>query len=89
MASSPLIVERELRVTLPGGAAFAAREWSAAGATPDAAPDALRVVLAHGWLDNAASFDILGPALAARLGARVVAPDHAGHGRSAHRGAAA
>lgn len=40
-----------------------------------------RVIALHGWLDNAASFDILAPL----LNADVIALDLAGHGRSYHR----
>lgn len=37
----------------------------------------------HGWLDNAASFDVLAPLL---RGCRVIAPDLPGNGQSDHRG---
>lgn len=41
------------------------------------------VILAvHGWLDNAASFDVLGELLSDYC---VIAPDLAGHGHSSHR----
>lgn len=36
----------------------------------------------HGWLDNAASFDVLAPLLPER---RIIALDLPGHGRSSHR----
>ena len=64
----------------------------------DAASPA-RLLLVHGWMDNAASFGLcqckkhtdeapaalgLGARLAHELGAYVVAPDLIGHGRSDH-----
>ena len=57
------------------GARLAWREWGAAHEPP--------VLALHGWLDNAASFDVLAPLLE---GCRVIAPDLPGHGLSDHRG---
>ena len=63
------------RFQLPG-LALAAQEWGTSGGLP--------ILAAHGWLDNAGSFDLLAPALA---GAHVVALDLAGHGLSDSRSA--
>lgn len=46
-------------------------------------------VALHGWLDNAATFSRLAPALVTALGIRVVALDLPGHGHSPARGAQA
>ncbi len=59
-----------------GDMSFAAKRWG-----PD---DGLPLMALHGWLDNAASFDVLAPMLA-RF--QVVAVDLAGHGKSSHRSA--
>ncbi len=53
---------------------YAAKAWG----DPNNQP----VLALHGWLDNAASFDVLAPKL---TDAYVVAPDLAGHGHSSHR----
>ncbi|MDE2156173.1 MAG: alpha/beta hydrolase [Xanthomonadaceae bacterium] len=51
-----------------------AQVWGDAAATP--------LLALHGWLDNAGSFALLAPLLAARY--RVIALDLPGHGHSAH-----
>ncbi len=45
-------------------------------------PEGTPVLCLHGWLDNAASFAVLGPLL---TGCYVVAPDLTGHGQSQRR----
>lgn len=63
----------ELRVTTAFGE-LAALQWGDAEAPP--------LLALHGWLDNAASFTLLAPLLAAHR--RVIALDMPGHGHSAH-----
>ncbi|TCV96102.1 epoxide hydrolase [Luteibacter rhizovicinus] len=64
---------RETKIQTPS-LGIAAQEWG----DPDAPP----LVMLHGWLDNAASFDLLAPHLAKRF--RVIALDLPGHGHSDH-----
>lgn len=67
------MIAKELSFDI-GDMRYAARSWGDQQNAP--------VLALHGWLDNAASFDVLAPKLA---GAYVVAPDLAGHGHTSHR----
>lgn len=75
--------ERNLRVH---GLQLATKVWRIRAT----GPVRHHVLALHGWLDNAASFDRLAPALLrAGLDAEIVALDLAGHGLSQHRPEAA
>jgi pimeloyl-ACP methyl ester carboxylesterase len=69
------VTPRERRFTLQGRT-LAGTEWGDSSGTP--------LLAAHGWLDNAGSFDLLAPLLD---GCYVVALDLAGHGLSDFRSA--
>tara|TARA_B110000503_G_scaffold104576_1_gene155971 strand:+ start:65 stop:928 length:864 start_codon:yes stop_codon:yes gene_type:complete len=58
------------------GLTFTAKEWGSPGYTP--------VIALHGWLDNAASFDLMLPFMSDM---HVIALDCAGHGGSSFRSA--
>ena len=62
----------EIRLTLPS-IEIAGKVWGEAGGLP--------VIGLHGWLDNAATFDLIGPRL---QGVHLVALDLPGHGLSGH-----
>ena len=73
MSASPAVAARERRFELPG-LSLAAAEWGE--------PPGVPVLAAHGWLDNAGSFDLLAPLL---RGCHLVSLDLAGHGASDFR----
>jgi pimeloyl-ACP methyl ester carboxylesterase len=66
-------VAEQREFALPG-LTLAAQVWGRAGDLP--------VIAAHGWLDNASTFDLLAPRL---QGCEIVALDLAGHGGSGPR----
>lgn len=78
---------REMSFTLPG-ITLAARVWGRVTANE-------RIIALHGWLDNAATFDLVAPFLVSNVSGNednercVVALDAAGHGWSGHRPAGA
>src|SRR5690554_515903 len=66
---------QEISIQVPG-LTIRAKVWGPEDGRP--------VLSAHGWLDNAGSFDALAPMLE---GLRIVAFDFPGHGHSSHRAA--
>ncbi|TPX42906.1 hypothetical protein SeMB42_g02279 [Synchytrium endobioticum] len=73
----------QLSIPVPSGITLRAKAWGNPPAN-DAEAAAKAIIAAHGWLDNAGSYDLIAPMLAAR-GAYMVCLDLAGHGRSDHR----
>lgn len=68
---------------LPDGSTLAALSWGKKSNKTSSSSFPYRLLCIHGWLDNAASFHLLAPALAASIsGLHIVAIDLPGHGRS-------
>ena len=70
-----LAIGMSLRITTTSGLYHGALRWGSGNAK--------KVIAWHGWLDNAATYNYLGPVLAEQ-GYDVIACDHLGHGRSSH-----
>jgi len=64
-------------VELPSGLVIEGKRWSA----PNDTVDALPIIALHGWLDNCATYNLLGP----EIDGDVYAVDLIGHGASSHR----
>jgi pimeloyl-ACP methyl ester carboxylesterase len=77
-------VGKDLIIPCSDGIELAARHWSPLHDTGDDSRKE-RIILLHGWLDNAASFNLLAPKLNSALNAEIVALDLPGHGFSAHK----
>ena len=73
-----MVAAKEISLALPGALRLAGKAWGSPTQSN------LRVLAVHGWMDNANSFDRLGPALASASNAHVVAIDLLGHGNSDH-----
>jgi pimeloyl-ACP methyl ester carboxylesterase len=70
------VYAKEITLKLVTGMRLAAKCWGPQNGE-------LKVLALHGWLDNAATYDGLGPILASN-GIRMVCIDSVGHGRSPH-----
>jgi pimeloyl-ACP methyl ester carboxylesterase len=68
------------RLNIVGGLKIGYKEWGIPSADVSK-----RIIALHGWLDNANSFNILGPYFANK-GYHMIAIDHLGHGHSDHLG---
>ncbi|KAI8821280.1 Alpha/Beta hydrolase protein [Fimicolochytrium jonesii] len=82
-ASIPSAPREESFLVRAGTLRIQVKRWGKKGGVP--------ILALHGWLDNANTFDRLIPYLLAHhndesgVGLDIIAPDFAGHGRSAHR----
>jgi alpha-beta hydrolase superfamily lysophospholipase len=81
--SSALNQATDIIINCTDGIEIAAKKWPAP--RPDDSKE--RILLLHGWLDNAASFNLLAPKLNAVLNREIVAIDFPGHGHSSHKSA--
>jgi len=68
----------ELTLGLPDGTRIAVKQWGHEHSEN-------RLLCLHGWLDNAATWDVLAPMLVRKLSVRLVCVDLSGHGRSSHQ----
>ncbi|CAB9517455.1 Serine hydrolase-like protein [Seminavis robusta] len=82
-ASNSLRSERVLKCS--DGMKLAAVQWKRNQPSTENATISRRILCLHGWLDNAASFNLLSPHLTQHWDGDVVALDLPGHGHSSHR----
>jgi len=82
-ASATKVVERSILCS--DGIRLAAQHWKAS--TSKISPNSNNKILClHGWMDNAASFNLLAPSLIAKgCASEVIALDFPGHGKSSHK----
>lgn len=106
LSLSPSDGSMDLRIPCSDGIQIAAKYWKPPSSSPSADPSTApktqpphRIVCLHGWLDNAASFHLLAPAIHSRLmlgggygksstsnqNIHVLALENPGHGHSSHK----
>lgn len=83
--SVPMVVmhAKELLIPCSDGIQLAAKHWLPSQEVGNNTTS--RILLLHGWLDNAASFNLLAPQLNFKMNAEVLAVDFPGHGLSGHK----
>lgn len=82
-ASSMIQRSKDVIISCTDGMQLAAKHLPPPLASTDSSDE--RILLLHGWLDNAATFDSLAPQLNSRLNREVLALDFPGHGHSSHK----
>jgi pimeloyl-ACP methyl ester carboxylesterase len=83
--STTAVTPTELRLPCADGLNLAALSWKGPAYDPSNADANHHILLGHGWMDNAASFHLLAPALSQAFPqAHIVALDFPGHGHSDH-----
>ncbi|EFA80410.1 alpha/beta hydrolase fold-1 domain-containing protein [Heterostelium album PN500] len=70
-------IAEELSIPIGTGITIAAKAWGPNNSK-------FKVLGLHGWLDNANTFDVIGPVMASS-GIRMICVDFIGHGRSPHK----
>jgi len=71
----------EVIIPCSDGVQLSAKHWKSA----KTASSNNRIVCLHGWMDNAASFHLVAPALHSNLNADILAIEFPGHGHSSHK----
>jgi pimeloyl-ACP methyl ester carboxylesterase len=80
--STMLARSKEVIISCTDGVQIAAKHMSPP--SPDDSNDE-RILFLHGWLDNAATFDVIAPRVNSILNREVLALDFPGHGHSSHK----
>jgi len=81
--STMLARSKEVIISCTDGVQIAAKHMSPPSPNEDSNDE--RILFLHGWLDNAASFDVIAPRVNSKLNREVLALDFPGHGHSSHK----